>query len=54
MKDSYPKAQYNFLLGQAEFVKAYAYYDLARSYGWVPIVPDNDYEAPSTSSLTSL
>lgn len=47
MKDSYPKAQYNFLLGQAEFVKAYAYYDLARSYGWVPIVPDNDYEAPS-------
>lgn len=47
VKESYPKEQYNFLLGQAEFAKAYAYFDLGRSYGWVPIVPDNDYEAPA-------
>lgn len=52
MKESYPKDQYNFLLGQAEFAKAYAYYDLARAYGWAPIVPDNDYQAPAVPVST--
>lgn len=47
MKDSYPQDKYNFLIGQAEFAKAYAYFDLGRSYGWAPIVPDNDFEAPA-------
>lgn len=46
MKETYPKDQYDFLLSQAEFAKAYAYFDLGRAYGWAPIVPDNDYEAP--------
>lgn len=47
IKKSYPEEMYNFLIGQAEFAKAYAYYDLARAYGWAVIVPDNDSESPA-------
>lgn len=47
MKPSYPQDKADFLLSQAEFAKAYAYYDLARIYGFAAIVPDNDYEAPA-------
>ena len=47
IRDEYPEEQKNFLLSQAEFAKAFAYFDLARRYGFAPIVPDNDYEAPA-------
>lgn len=52
VRDTYPTDKKNFLLGQAAFFKAYAYYDLARAYGWAPIVPDNDSDAPAVPCST--
>lgn len=54
---SFPEADRNYLLGQAAFFKGYAYFDLGRSFGFAPIVPDNDYEAkalPASSELEVL
>lgn len=46
IKQEWSEEHRNYFLGQAQFVKAMCYWDLARRWGKVPIVPDNDYEAP--------
>lgn len=53
----FPAAAKSYLLGEAAFFKAYAYFDLGRSFGFAPIIPDNDYEAkqlPASSELEVL
>lgn len=37
-KDNYPEIAYNEFLGQAYFIRAYSYYQMARRYGGVPII----------------
>ena len=37
-KGNFPEVTYNEFLGQAYFVRAYSYYQMARRYGGVPIV----------------
>lgn len=46
IKSTWSKEHQDYFLGQAQFAKAICYWDLARRWGKVPIVPDNDYEAP--------
>ena len=39
-KDKYPEGDYNRLLGEAHFLRAYFYFGLAKRYGGVPIVTE--------------
>lgn len=53
-KEDFPAYAKSYLLGEAAFFKAYAYFDLARSFGFAPIVPDNDYEAKALAPSSEL
>lgn len=46
IKDSWKQESKDYYLGQGNFLKSIAYFELARRWGEAPIVPDNDYEGP--------
>ena len=50
-KDNYLEERYNDFLGQAYFARAFAYYQMARRYGGVPLLlhVSNDADLPRSS-----
>ena len=45
-KDDWSEYEKNYFLGQSYFLKGMCYFDLARRWGKVPVVPEADFEAP--------
>jgi len=52
-KSTWKEEYQNYFLGQAHFLKAISYWELARRWGEVPIVPDNDYESPAVKKSSN-
>lgn len=54
VKSDWSEEHRSYFIGQARFIKAMCYYDLARHWGQAPIVPDSDNSAPPVGSSTTL
>lgn len=53
IKEDWNDDRKNYFIGQAEFLKAIAYFHLGRDWGEAPIVPDNDYESPKVAKSSN-